>query len=124
MSEQYEKYKNAELESLECCKQNCKKGRYWYDRVYLCYDNRFPNKTLYGKIFGFNCFRYKSVMEACEAYDKNNILSKKDKEEDIIHAIIPICKWMPPFLDKYILNRKLRNVFWFGKIQIKIKRDN
>ena len=37
---------------------------------------------------------------------------------DIRKTLIPMCRWMPEILDKYILNYKLRNMYWEGKIWI------
>lgn len=29
--------------------------------------------------------------------------------------MIPICEWAPVILDKYILDWKLKNMYWLGK---------
>lgn len=29
--------------------------------------------------------------------------------------MIPMCKWVPEIFDKYILNWKLKNMYWLGK---------
>ena len=33
-------------------------------------------------------------------------------------TMIPICKWIPPIFDKYILNKKLLKLYWSGKHDI------
>ena len=85
----------------------------WYNRVYLCYEELYrnqPNDSL--PIKGFKCYRYNSFENANKGW--NN-----DREEfnkmNIRYTMIPMCKWMPQIFDKYILNRKLRNIYWLGK---------
>jgi len=85
----------------------------WYNRVYLCYENvhhNQPNNSL--PINGFKCYRYNSFKNADNAWKNNtNQLNKMN----IRVTMIPICKWMPIILDKYILNWKLINIYWLGK---------
>jgi hypothetical protein len=85
----------------------------YYDRVYLCYedtDHKIP--TTYGPIKGFNCYKYNSFENADDGW-------KKDRKEfhklDIRYTMIPICKWSPEIFDKYILDWKLKNIYWIGK---------
>ena len=78
----------------------------WYNRVYLCYEDvpyNHPNDSL--PIKGFMCYRFNS-------FDNADIEHKK-----LIFrtTMIPICKWVPEIFDKYILNWKLRNIFWLGE---------
>ena len=89
-------------------------SREWYNRVYLCYeetDHKIP--TTYGPIVGFNCYKYSSLQNANDGW-------WKDRTElhnlDIRHTMIPICKWVPQIFDKYILNWKLKNMYWKGNI--------
>ena len=43
------------------------------------------------------------------------LLTKNSAKLEIRHTMIPVCKWVPTFLDKYILNWKLRNMYWKGQ---------
>lgn len=88
----------------------------WYDRVYLCWeDTDFNKPTTYKPIKGFNCYRYDSFESADYARDKH-----RDIEQKLVirHTMIPMCKWVPKIFDKYILNLKLKNIYWLGKISI------
>ncbi len=85
----------------------------YYNRVYLCYedtDHKMP--TTYGSIIGFNCYKYNSFENADVGWDK-------DRTEfynlNVRHTMIPICKWVPEIFDKYILDWKLKNIYWKGK---------
>jgi hypothetical protein len=87
-------------------------GNNWFDRVYLCYedtDNMKP--TTYGPIIGFKCYRYTSFENADKGWDKDRTELHK---LNIRHTMIPICKWVPKIFDKYILNWKLKNIYWLG----------
>jgi hypothetical protein len=82
----------------------------WSNRVYLCYeDTSNQNGNRFLPIKGFKCYRYNNLVEA------NSGLKNKIKKDEIRHAIIPICKWVPDMFDKYILNWKLRNMYWLGR---------
>lgn len=88
----------------------------WYDRVYLCYENTdYKKANPYLPIKGFNCYRYDSFENA--DYGWNNHRETEQKLE-IRHTMIPMCKWVPEIFDKYILNWKLKNMYWLGKIWI------
>lgn len=80
------------------------------DRVYLCVEFSNSNNI----IDGFNCYQYNSFKNADNAWNdkfvNNNVMR---------HTMIPICKWVPTFFDKYILNWKLKNLYWGGKINIR-----
>ena len=86
----------------------------YYGPVYLCYeetDNKPP--TTYGPIIGFNCYKYKSFKDADDGWYK----SKHELHNlDIRHTMIPICKWVPEIFHKYILNWKLKKLYWLGGI--------
>ena len=91
----------------------------WWDRVYLCYEEpnknyileRFKEPNTHGPIIGFNCYRYSSFPNAHAGW-KNDRLEYKDVRQ----TIIPMCKWVPEIFDRYILNWKLKNMYWKGKI--------
>lgn len=102
---------NEELEVLNSCV--CKNGNNWYNRIYLCYEDvphNQPNASL--AIEGFNCYKYNSFTNA--DYGWNNHIQKLNKT-NIRVTMIPMCKWVPQIFDKYILNWKLRNMYWLGK---------
>ena len=93
-----------------------KGSKKWYNRVYLCLEEtnlHSPNR--FGKIIGFNCYRYNSLENANVAFDKDVNKYNKMKTRCII---IPICKWIPQIFDKYILDWKLKNIYWLGKNKI------
>lgn len=89
-------------------------NKYYYNRVYLCYENTII-PTTFGKLWGFDCYRYNSFKNADDAWWKDRTELHK---LNIRHTMIPICKWIPRILDKYILNWKLRNMYWKGEIKI------
>jgi hypothetical protein len=85
----------------------------WYDRVYLCWeDTDFKKPTTFLPIKGFKCYRYNSFASADHTW-KN--LRETEEKLEIRHTMIPMCKWVPEIFDKYILNWKLRNMYWLGK---------
>ena len=84
----------------------------WYNRVYLCYENtQFKTLNMWGPIKGFNCYRFNSFENADDAFQKNE---KTNGILDVRHTMVPICKWVPVIFDKYILNWKLKNMYWLG----------
>ncbi len=88
----------------------------WYNRVYLCWEETdFKKPTTYKPIMGFNCYRYNSFENA--DYIWKNFRETEQKLE-VRHTMIPMCKWIPTFLDKYILKWKLRNMYWKGQHSI------
>lgn len=88
----------------------------WYDRVYLCYEDTVTEKsTTHLPIKGFYCYRYNLYTNAREAW--NN--ADDNKKENLRHAFIPMCSWVPEIFDKYILEYKLRKMYWGGNIFIK-----
>ena len=101
---------NTELEVLAEVRNKCSSN--WYDRVYLCYEDvphNQPNNSL--PIKGFKCYRYNSFENADNGWD--NVISLQ--KNDIRHTILPICRWVPVIFDRYILNWKLKNMYWLGK---------
>lgn len=102
---------NTELEILAEVRNKCSGD--WYDRVYFCYEDllyNHPNDSL--PIIGFKCYKYNSFTKADTAWNKD--LPNYNKFA-VRSTLIPMCKWMPEVFDKYILNWKLRNMFWVGK---------
>jgi len=79
-------------------------SRNYTDRVYLCKEDKQTNNA---PIYGFKCYRYNSLDQAVRESEIQNASNTR-------HAIIPICKWVPAYFDKYILDRKLKHVFWLG----------
>ena len=99
----------TELQVLDERRAKCSK--HWYDRVYLCYeDTGFTPSNTYAAIKGFHCYRYDSFLNADRAWWRN------DMDLSIRHTMFPICRWVPEIFDRYILNWKLRNMYWGGKI--------
>ena len=89
----------------------------WYNRVYLCFeDTDFKIPNTYGPIKGFKCYKYNSFENADCGWDNVNALQKND----IRHTMLPICRWVPVIFDRYILNWKLKNMYWLGKHTIGI----
>jgi hypothetical protein len=106
---------NTELEVLAEVRNKCSSN--WYDRVYLCYEdvpNNQPNNSL--PIKGFKCYKYNSFENADNGWD--NVISLQ--KNDIRHTMLPICRWVPVIFDRYILNWKLKNMYWLGKHTIGI----
>lgn len=88
----------------------------WSDRVYLCYeDTDFKPSSPYEAIRGFNCYQYNSFENA--DYGWNNHREEIHKLK-VRHTMISVCRWVPEMFDKYILNWKLRNMYWGGKIML------
>ena len=84
----------------------------WYDRVYLCWeDTDFKPPKTSAPIKGFKCYKYNSFEIA--DFDWNTKLQEYHRM-NIRHTMIPICKWVPCIFDKYILDRKLKKMYWLG----------
>jgi hypothetical protein len=84
----------------------------WYDRVYLCWEDTNVNKpAIHNPIMGFKCYRYSSFENA--DYTWNNLRETEQKLE-VRHTMIPMCKWVPEIFDKYILDYKLKNMYWLS----------
>ena len=106
---------NTELEVLNEVRNKCSSN--WYDRVYLCYEDvphNQPNNSL--PIKGFKCYKYNSFENADAGWD--NVISLQ--KNDIRHTMLPICRWVPVIFDRYILDWKLKNMYWLGKHTIGI----
>jgi len=101
---------NTELEILAEVRNKCSSN--WYDRVYLCYEdvpNNQPNNSL--PIKGFKCYKYNSFENADNGWNKD--LPEYNKMP-IRHTMLPICRWVPVIFDRYILDWKLKNMYWLG----------
>ena len=89
----------------------------WYNRVYLCWEDTDLNEpTTYKPIMGINCYRHTSFENA--DYTWNNLRETEKRWgnlKDIRHTMIPMCKWVPEIFDKYILDYKLKNMYWLSK---------
>ena len=86
-----------------------KKNNNWYDRIYLCLeDTNFKSPTTFGQIKSVKCYRYNSFENADKDLDKKFGVSNKI---NITYIMIPICKWSPLILDKYILDWKFKNIY-------------
>jgi hypothetical protein len=84
----------------------------WYDRVYLCFEDIDNKETTHLPIKGFKCYRFNSFSSADYGWKIcNNNISKLE----VRHTMIPMCKWVPEIFDKFILNWKLKNIYWLGK---------
>lgn len=80
----------------------------YYNRVYLC--------SQY--IASFKCKKFNTFKEA----DDHHIETYKNKKEkhsnnilpinNNVSTLIPICKYVPLFMDKWILRYKLRNMLY------------
>lgn len=86
----------------------------YYNRVYLCTEDLTPiNRSNYNMpIRGFICKKFCDFEFADEYYQ--NMPNK----ENIRSTMIPICKWSPLWFDKYILEFRLKNIFWLGKHRV------
>jgi len=107
---------NTELEVLAEVRNKCSSN--WYDRVYLCYEDvphNQPNNSL--PIKGFKCYKYNSFENADARWNKD---LPEYNTMPIRHTMIPICRWVPAIFDRYILNWKLKNMYWLGKHTIGI----
>lgn len=102
---------DVELQVLAEVRNECSSD--WFNRVYLCYEDvpyNKPNDAL--PIKGFKCYKYNSFKNADIAWNKD--LPEYNKMS-IRVTMLPMCKWVPEIFDKYILNWKLRNMYWLGK---------
>jgi hypothetical protein len=77
----------------------------YYNRVYLCIEKK--NLHSLHVIEGFQCYRCMNMEQANKEKAKKEISTKRC-------SLIPICKWIPFFMDPYILNYKLKKQFWLG----------
>ena len=81
----------------------------WYNKVYLCVEKRGDKKM----INGFICYICNSFEDA-NSYSKKMNFDKEDKRT----AIVPMCKWVPIYFHKYILNKTLQKIYWNNSISI------
>ena len=105
----------TEQNSISVIKGNENKKN-WFNRVYLCYEDTNLNKsTTYPAIKGFNCYKYDSFYNANYAWSNSRIELHK---LEVRHTMIPMCRWVPEIFDRYILNWKLKQMYWGGQIFI------
>jgi hypothetical protein len=78
----------------------------WYDRVYLCVENKEHTQSI-GK---FHCYPFESYEKADE-YSKIISIYQNNK---IRHTMVPMCKWIPNRFHSYFLNKTLKNMYWTG----------
>jgi hypothetical protein len=81
----------------------------YFNRVYLCIEKQNNNTST--PIEGFYCYRHLNLEDAEEQQKKYYNNSKINTRI----CLIPICKWVPYFLDRFLLNYKLKKQFWLGK---------
>jgi hypothetical protein len=92
----------------------------WYNRVYLCYEDTNNECITNGlgsisPIKGFNCFKYYSFQTANIAW---NTVHKGKQNGNKRVTMLPICKWVPEIFDKYLLDYKLKSIYWKGQHKI------
>jgi len=88
----------------------------WFNRVYLCYEDTDSHEAdLSLAIKGFKCYRYNSFENADRAWNNDR---KELHKLKLRVTMIPICKWVPVILDKYILDWKLKNMYWLGQHKV------
>lgn len=80
----------------------------YFNRVYLCIEKQNNNNLK--PIEGFYCYRHINLEDA-EEHQKKHYNSKNNTRI----CLIPICKWVPYFFDRFLLNYKLKKHFWLGK---------
>jgi hypothetical protein len=95
--------------------QNYRMSSKYYNRVYLCVEDlrpyNVPNKDM--PIKGFVCKEFSDFEFADEEFQ-----AIKMKKGDVRSTMIPICKWSPRFLDRFLLDIYLKKIFWLGKHSI------
>lgn len=101
-------YTKTEYPKTEYPKNN------WYDRVYLCYEDRNYHSNNYSPINGFICYKYNSFENADNAWYKRTELHKLE----LRHTMIPVCKWLPSIFDKYVLKWNLKHMYWKDNVSI------
>ena len=80
----------------------------YFNRVYLCVEKKSPPPHSSQVIEGFQCYRCSNLKEATKEKTKKTILTTRS-------TLIPICKWVPLFMDPYLVDYKLKKHFWLGK---------
>jgi hypothetical protein len=91
---------------------NYKMPSKYYNRVYLCIEDLrpeyCPNKVL--PIKGFICKEFSDFEFADEEFQMI-----KTNKGDVRSTMIPMCRWSPRFLDRFLLDMYLKKIFWLGK---------
>jgi hypothetical protein len=77
----------------------------FFDRFYLCvYDNKMHH-------ISFKCEKFNTFYEAdfkCKLYNRN----KNANFWEARTTIVSVCAFVPKVFDKYILDWKLKKIFW------------
>lgn len=94
-----------------------RKSKY-YDRVYLCIEDLRPTgqPNVSSPIKGFLCKKFHDFEFADEYFQS---MPNNDK---LRSTMIPLCKWVPSFLDSFLLNIYLKKIFWIGKHNIVVDK--
>ena len=100
---------NKYFDNLTIDNNNNNNNTDYYDSLYLCVEKE-QNTPI---IKGFNCFLFNSFQSA-DKYYKNMEHNIGDKR----HTMIPICKYVPYYFHHYILNYKLKKLYWNNNISI------
>ena len=100
-------------------KSNTPNNNDWYDSVYLCIQNSSVTSP---HIDGFKCFKFSNFKEADDYFNKTNNKNLPENKEYHRHTMIPVCKWTPLRLHKFVLNYKLQNLFWKNNITLMVKK--
>ena len=74
----------------------------YYNRIYLCVEKKSPPSSQV--IEGFQCYRCLNLEEANKEKAKKEFSTSRS-------TLIPICKWVPLFMDPYLVDYKLKNIF-------------
>jgi len=88
----------------------------YYNRVYACTEDlrQYNKANDSSPIQGFICKEF-SDFEFADEY----LCLKTKNNSNIRHALIPICKWSPKCIDKFLLDIYLKKIFWIGKHSIR-----
>jgi len=87
------------------------KKKEYYNRVYLCIEK----ETQSSLIRGFQCFSFSTFDEAEREQEKRSKNQKSGKVSANRVCFIPICRWVPFFMDRMILDYRLKSIFWMGR---------
>ena len=72
--------------------------------------NDFFNRVYYCRQYGttIECIQFNTLKEAYMC--KRKLKDKVGFNKEIIETIMPVCKYVPPFMDNYVLSYKLKNM--------------
>ena len=63
----------------------------------------------------FQCMKFNDFIQADKYYEDNYLKNCKNCDKS---TIISVCKYTPEFVKKWILNYKLKDLFWNDNIKI------